>query len=295
LEFEGVGKSEIPAVQMLDELAATGYTGTELGDWGFLPTDAEALARELRQRRLAITGAFVPVALRFPQTHSAGEETALRVARLLADAAANSGQESAPYLVLADDNGADPIRTQHAGRAGPSMSMSQAEWEMFARGANRIARSVYAATGLRTVFHHHCAGFVETPDEIDQMLAVTDPEVVGLVFDTGHYAFAAGGCNTLLQALERMAGRIWYVHFKDCDPMVMMRSRAAGWDYFTSVRNGIFCELGKGCVDFPAIKAWLEEQNYSGYVTVEQDVLPGMGSPKESAQRNRDYLRSIGL
>jgi inosose dehydratase len=34
---------------------------------------------------------------------------------------------------------------------------------------------------------------------------------------------------------------------------------------------------------------------YTGWIVVEQDVLPGMGAPKASAQRNRDYLHSIGL
>ena len=295
LEFEGIGKSEITFGRMLDELAATGYTGTELGDWGFLPTEPDALVRELRGRGLAINGAFVPVALRYPQTHEAGETTAVRIARLLADAASGTGQGTAPYLVLADENGSDPVRTQNAGRATPGMSMTPMEWQMFATGANRIARAVYRDTGLRTVFHHHCAGFVETPDEIDTLLRLTDPEVLGLVFDTGHYAFAAGGCESMLEALDRLAGRIWYIHFKDCDPTVMMQSRAASWDYFTSVRNGVFCELGKGCVDFPAVKAWLEGRGYRDYITVEQDVLPGMGSPRESAARNRAYLRSIGL
>lgn len=295
LEFEGIGTSEITYGQMLDELVATGYTGTELGDWGFMPSNANDLARELRTRNVAITGAFVPVALRYPQTHDAGVETAVRTAQLLADAVARNEQSVKPFLVLADENGTDPVRTHNAGRAAPSMSMSQSEWQMFAIGANRVAHSVYKATGLRTVFHHHCAGFVETPGEIDTMLEMTDPEVLGLVFDTGHYAFATGGCETIQQALDRMADRIWYVHFKDCDPLVMMQSRSAGWDYFTSVSNGVFCELGKGCVDFPAVKTWLEQRNYTGFVTVEQDVLPGMGNPKDSAQRNRDYLRSIGL
>ncbi len=73
------------------------------------------------------------------------------------------------------------------------------------------------------------------------------------------------------------------------------QSREKCWDYFTSVRNGIFCELGKGEVDFPSVKAELEKQGYDGWIVVEQDVLPGMGKPKESALRNRNYLASIGL
>jgi inosose dehydratase len=38
---------------------------------------------------------------------------------------------------------------------------------------------------------------------------------------------------------------------------------------------------------------WLTTRKYEGYTIVEQDILPGMGSPKESARRNREYLRSI--
>ncbi|HWQ14307.1 MAG TPA: TIM barrel protein, partial [Roseiflexaceae bacterium] len=95
--------------------------------------------------------------------------------------------------------------------------------------------------------------------------------------------------------LERFGERIWYVHFKDCAPAVAERARAEGWDYFTAVRHGLFCELGRGAVDFPAVAAWLRARGYRGWITVEQDVLPGMGAPRESARRNREYLASIGL
>jgi len=133
---------------------------------------------------------------------------------------------------------------------------------------------------------------VETPDEIAQLLELTDPEALGLVFDTGHYAFGSGGGDSV-EALQRFRDRVWYIHFKDCQPDVAAKSRAKGWDYFESLRHGVFCELGKGCVDLPAVLRWLRATGYSGYTLVEQDVLPGMGMPKESARRNREYLRSI--
>ena len=98
-----------------------------------------------------------------------------------------------------------------------------------------------------------------------------------------------------IAALKQYANRIWHVHFKDCDPNVVKQSQTQKWDYFESVKHGVFCELGKGDVDFPAIIRELNKQGYDGWIVVEQDVLPGMGSPKESAQRNRDYLRNIGL
>ena len=93
--------------------------------------------------------------------------------------------------------------------------------------------------------------------------------------------------------MNRFKDRIWYIHLKDCQPGVAAQARAAGWDYFQALRHGIFCELGKGSVDFPRLLRRLAETNYQGYMLVEQDVLPGMGSPKESARRNRQYLASI--
>ncbi len=85
------------------------------------------------------------------------------------------------------------------------------------------------------------------------------------------------------------------MHFKDCQPQIADIARKEGWDYFEAVRQGVFCELGRGCVDFPAVLNWLKRRDYNGWVVVEQDVLPGMGSPKESARRNREYLRAQGV
>jgi inosose dehydratase len=292
LEFEDVKGSDeqIPFNRMLDELAEAGYTGTELGDWGYMPTDPAVLRPELTRRNLAMLGAFVPVALKYPELHEAGIADAVRAARLLAAVATTP----APYLVLADANGIDPDRTRLAGRITPVSALTSAEWKIFANGADRLARTVLEETGLRTVFHHHCAGYVETPDEIATLLELTDPRLLGLVFDSGHYCYGTGDpdCGAVA-GLDRYGDRVWYIHCKDCQPEVAQRARAAQWDYFTALRHGVFCELGKGCVDFPALLRHLSATNYDGYVLVEQDVLPGMGSPKESAQRNREYLRSI--
>ncbi len=291
LEFEGLEGESIGYEQMLDQLVETGYRGTELGDWGFMPTDPGALRQELDRRGVTLLGAFVPVALCHADQHDAGVESAVRTARLIAAAAS----PHLPYLVLADENGTDPVRTRQAGRIDASMGLEPDEWQVFAYGADRVARAVFDETGLRTVFHHHCAGFVETPDEIEHLLALTDPERLGLVFDTGHYAFGGGGCEDVTSALDRFAGRIWYVHFKDYHPAVGQAARAYGWDYFEAVRNGVFCELGQGCIDFAAAKAWLEGRGYDGWIVVEQDVLPGMGTPRESARRNRAFLEQMGL
>jgi inosose dehydratase len=294
LEFEGFRSDRLPFTQVLDEMVETGYSGTELGDWGFMPTEPEMLRAELRKRALTMTGAFVPVRFADPAAHAEGEARAVRIAGLLA---AVADPDYPPFLVLSDDNAADPIRAQHAGRVGPALMLDEARWRVFADGVNRIARAVAAQTGLRVVFHHHCAGFVETPTEIERLLALTDPGAVGLVFDTGHYAFGSGNPSAaeVMRGLQAFWPRIRYVHLKDCSPQVAARAARDEWDYHTAVRHGLFCELGQGCVPFDQVIAWLDAHGYRGYVTVEQDVLPGMGTPKESAWRNRQFLRGLGI
>jgi inosose dehydratase len=286
LEFDLGGKAA-GFEQVLDEIRDTGYQGTELGDWGFMPAVPSQLRKELDNRSLSMVGAFVPVFLKDRSKHASGAESAVKTAKLMSDA----GYHDA-FLVLADDNGSVKERTLNAGRVTPSMGLSVDEWKTFAEGANLVAGEVKTKTGLRTVFHHHCAGYVETPDEIDTLLKLTDPDLVGLVLDMGHYMFGGGDP---LKALKKHRERIWHIHFKDCHPGLAAKSRTAGLDYFKSVGNGVFCELGKGAVDFPSIVKELLEQKYSGWIVVEQDVLPGMGNPKVCAQRNRDYIKSLGL
>jgi inosose dehydratase len=286
LEFDLAGEAAGYA-QVLDEMVETGYAGTELGDWGFMPTDPARLSQEIHARGLKLLGAFVPVAFKDPLTHLEGTEAALRAARLLAGV-----EGEAPFIILADDNGKEALRTQNAGRVQPGHMLSYAEWLVYAEGVQRVALAVRQETGLRTVFHHHCAGYVETPAEIEKLLSMTDPDLLGLCLDTGHYLFGGGDPLT---ALEKYGERIWHVHFKDCHPEIAGQSRREGWDYFASVRSGIFCELGKGEIDFGQIKQRLEKQGYQGWIVVEQDVLPGMGKPKESALRNRNFLKGIGL
>jgi inosose dehydratase len=288
LEFETTATTA-PAAQVLDEMAAAGYAGTELGDWGFLPTEPRALAAEMAERGLALVGAFVPVALSRADAIDEGLERAVRTANLLTDAAPSI---DAPVLVLSDDNASMPNRTARAGRIRPEDGLSATEWDAFARRAEHIAAAVHDRTGVRTAFHHHCAGYVETPAEIDALMSRTSSSVLGLCLDTGHLTYGGG---EPVGAIARYADRIWHVHLKDCEPSLAERARTEAWDYHTAVRNGIFCELGRGAVSFRRVCDALETLHYRGWLVVEQDVLPGLGTPALSAVRNREYLHRLGL
>ena len=286
LEFEGVTP---PAgyAQVLDEIRDTDYAGTELGDWGFMPTAPARLRAEIKARGLELVGAFVPVAFANDAAHDAGAAMAFRTASLMRDA----GFPNA-FIVLSDDNASVDARARNAGRIRPEHGLSDADWMTFASGVDAIANLVWTETGLRSVFHPHCGGYVETPDEIDRLMELTDPKRVGLVLDTGHIVYGGGDP---LAVLHTHRHRVWHVHFKDCDLNVAGTARERGLGYLEAVRAQLFCELGTGVVDFHGITDALKRSKYEGWIVVEQDVFPGYGSPKDSARRSREFLRGLGL
>lgn len=279
-----------PPEQVLAEIAETGYAGTELGDWGYLPTDARRLKDELERRSLHLVGALVPISLATPSAHPDGLTAALRTAELLRNC--GGGAEPAPFVILADANGMNAMRTARAGSILPEHGLRQADWRHFADGVNHIAEAVRDGTGLRTVFHHHCAGWIETPDETDRLMELTDPDLVGLCFDTGHWAYGGGD---ILAGFARYRSRIWHVHFKDCHPAIADEARQSGWDYFEAVRRGVFYGLGGGTVDFGALVSEIRDSGYDGWIVVEDELPPGMGDAKESAMRDREFMRGLGL
>src|ERR1700676_1760470 len=103
LEFDLEGEAP-NYVQVLNEIAETGYAGTELGDWGFMPTDPEKLSQEIHGRNLVLLSAHLCQSFsKIPASHQAGIEVAVRTARLMAAVEGNL-----PFVVLADENGRVP-------------------------------------------------------------------------------------------------------------------------------------------------------------------------------------------
>ncbi len=224
--------------QVLDEIEQTGYVGTELGDWGFVPTDPARLTGELGARDLSLSGSWVRVFLHDESQHKQSADDAVRTARLLAAVG-----EPTNVIVLGNDPYGDPVRTTCAGRITPEKGMDDHTWQIFAKGANYIAQRVMDETGLRTVFHHHVGTWVETPAETERLLAMTNPAILGLCFDTGHRKFAGGDP---VQGVRHFSDRIWHVHFKDHEPRVARQSRELDWDGPTSAGLACSANWAKG-------------------------------------------------
>lgn len=280
-----------PFETVLDAIAAAGYEGTELGPYGYLPTTRDALARALDARHLTLGSSFVPVALEDASARPAVLAHSLKVASLLA-------QFGVKELIVADDE--DPRRTSEAGRipADGSKGWTKAEWKVATETLELIASRVNEAYGLGVVVHHHAGTFIETPQEIDRLLEGTRSELVNLLLDTGHAVY--GGCDPL-DIATRHGARVKYVHLKDVDAARLHEVRSSDITMQEAWKRGVFCALGEGVVDFKGIREALAGRGYSGWMIVEQDVVPDEQGrlnpdPTESARKSRAYLReALGL
>jgi inosose dehydratase len=151
--------------------------------------------------------------------------------------------------------------------------------------------AITLAEGVRSCFHNHVGTVIETREEIDRLLMLTDPDLVFLGPDTGHLAWAGVDPVAFCRGYAK---RIKTLHLKDIDCDVRDRGREAGWDYNTFSEQGIFVELGEGCVSFPAIFDILSEVDFSGWLITETDVTQ-KPTAQESVTISRDYLRTLGI
>jgi inosose dehydratase len=270
-----------PWEQVLDEIAAAGYSGTELGPVGYLPLDPERVKDELAQRNLTLLSAFVPVNFVDPQAEPDVYEEALMVMKMLHALECRT-------VVLSDSLFWRAARTARAGRIQPEDSLAGETLIRFARNVEQVAHMAHEEYGLRAVAHPHVGGHLEAPWEIDALLAQTDPDLVGLCLDTAHIIYGGGDPVAML---DRWRDRVWYLHIKECSLPVLDEVRARAGDYFDGVRSGVFPELGQGSVDWLALRDLLEEIDFQGWGVVEQDILPESGiDALASAKRNRAFL-----
>mgnify|MGYP001547284561 CR=1 FL=1 len=281
LEVEGWGKQQNYS-DVLDQMVQAGYVGTELGPYGFLPTDTKTLLAELKKRNLSLIGAFIPLPLKDRAKQQEAMRSALEVAHVLAAC-------GAPFAVLADEM--NPHRMDVAGSAGKQDGLNETEWRVAAALISEIA-TVLKGLGLRSVFHHHAGTYIETPDEVARLLSLTDPALLGICLDTGHYLYGGGDP---VQFAREHAARIWHLHLKDVHLSVLNEVRRKKIPYLDAIRQGVFCELGKGDVDLVGVLRELEKANFDGWGVFEQDVdttLPD-ADPLKSAIGSHKYLREF--
>jgi inosose dehydratase len=264
-----------PAATILDDIARTGYDGTQLG-LGFPEGDELRATLAARDLRLAEVYASIPGTVDGP-TPGALEEVRERV-RLLH---VGGGE----VLCIAFDG--SPDRDALAGRAADPATprLTDGGWSRTIDLLETISAETRAA-GARIAFHPHAGTYIETPDEVERLAGSIDAEVLPFCLDVGHYTVGGGDP---VAALRKYGERVTHVHLKDVDPEVLagLRDGSVG-GFGAAIRRRLFIELGAGVLDLDAILAVLAEHRYTGWLMVEQDS--GWPPPAESAAIGRRVL-----
>ena len=273
-----------PYEGMLDEIAGCGYTGTELGPFGYFPTDPDVLRPVLEKRGLKMLSSFVPVAL-------ADAGAAAKVIEHIRQVGSLLSAMRAPCIVLADEQSPELERVAGRVPAGGGNGLSAAQWRNVA-GIVAAAKQVSADFGLDIVFHPHVATYVETPAEVATFFDATCASGIGLCLDTGHCYY--GGGDPAEEA-GKYKGILRYLHIKDIDRKVLDECHRRELDFNQAVEAGVFTTIGDGCLDFPAFFSGAAANGYSGWCVVEQDIKFGVSpvAPKESMSASLRYLRGV--
>lgn len=283
----GIEKPEDPTYPtwsvVLDEMAAAGYEGTELGPLGYFPADPARLADELAKRGLALSAGNIMT----PLSHRDDTDAVVAAATAVCDVLQKL---DARLFVVID--GIEDDREVTAGRSADAPRLDPARWRVLIETVERVAE-VALERGIVPAFHPHAGTHVEFADEVERLLTDTAPGMIELCVDTGHSAFAGIDPVALL---GDHADRVAYVHVKDVDAARLDRARAEGLGFWDAYSSGVFCVLGSGGVDLAAVARWLADSSYDGWLTVEQDASPtGESVPATDASHSREVLRRLGI
>ncbi|MEW5978664.1 MAG: sugar phosphate isomerase/epimerase [Acidobacteriota bacterium] len=273
---------QTPWNRFLDEVAQAGYEWIELGPYGYLPTNPSTLKIELQRRGLKACGTFIMRHLEDQEDWPQLEREVTAVSELLAELGAR-------YVVLIDDTHTNLFN----GESVRAARLDESGRQRLVDTTQRVARIVHQRFGHKLVVHPHADTHIEYEDQIEALLAATDPALVSLCLDTGHHAYAGGDPVAFLR---KHHSRIPYLHLKNVDPEMQRRVKAQGIPFAQAVARDMFCEPSMGVVDFEALRDVLTEIDYQGFAVVEQDMFPApFEKPLPIAKRTRDYLASIGL
>ncbi|MCK0149811.1 sugar phosphate isomerase/epimerase [Marivita sp. S6314] len=269
---------------VLQECADAGYTGIELGPVGYMPEDPAILADALAQHDLDLIGGVVFRPFHDPAAWDDVMDGAVRTCKALV-------AHGAQHLVLIDS--ISERRAPTAGRASEAEQMVDAEWGAFRDRIATVAKMGAEEYGLTVGIHAHAAGFMDFEPELERLLDEVDESILKICFDTGHHSYA--GFDPVA-FMKRHMDRISYMHFKDIDPVVKADVIAKRTGFYDACGQGIFCNLGQGDVDFPAVRQLLLDHGFEGWCTVEQDCDPLLNPDTlGDARVNREYLESIGF
>lgn len=261
--------------QTVSEMALAGFKGSEVGS--HYPTDPQILKKALDLRGLTICNQWFSSFL-ISRPYEETEAAFIKQCDFLCQVGAKCiGVSEQSYSIqgMLDR----PIQEG-------KYVMNDEEWEKLTTGLNRLGK-IAKEKGMVLTFHHHMGTVVQTEEEIDRFMASVDPDLVYLLFDSGHLSFAGIDPEKIL---SKYVDRVRHVHLKDLRKDVVERSRNEKWSFLKGVREGTFTVPGDGDVDFGPILQILEEADYQGWIVVEAEQDPARANPLEYAIKARKYI-----
>jgi len=261
--------------QTVSEMALAGFKGSEVGS--HYPTDPAVLKKALDLRGLTICNQWFSSFL-ISKPYEETEKEFIKQCDFLS-------QVGAKCIGVSEQSYSIQGMLDHPIQEGKYV-MNDEEWKLLADGLNKLGK-IAKEKGMVLTFHHHMGTVVQTEEEIDRLMESVDPELVFLLFDSGHLSFAGIDPE---KVLRRYAGRVRHVHLKDLRKEVVKRSREEKWSFLKGVREGTFTVPGDGDVDFGPIFQILEEADYEGWIVVEAEQDPAVANPLEYAMKARKYI-----
>lgn len=263
--------------QIVSEMALAGFTGSEVGSK--YPRDPAVLKPMLDIRGVQICNAW------FSTFFANGDK-------------AKTIDEFINHRDFLHAMGAKVIGCSEQSKSiqGTSLSVldekpyfTDAEWQLTAEGYNELAK-LAAEKGMQVCLHHHMGTAIQTTEEIDRFMAITNDDVF-LLFDTGHAYYSEGSQAKMLAILEKYLPRINHVHLKDVRDEVVAEVRSQKLSFLDGVKKGTFTVPGDGVIDFTPVFKILDESGYKGWMVVEAEQDPALANPFEYAVKARKYIR----
>ena len=168
---------------------------------------------------------------------------------------------------------------------------TEALWQAYAERLNAFGEHLLTTYGIRLAYHHHMGAYVESPADVDHLMALTDPAKVFLLFDTGHAYF--GGASDPVALLKKHVKRVVHVHCKDVRTSVIAQARNEGWSFLNGVINGTFTVPGDGSIDYAQALKVLREAGYEGWLVVEAEQDPAVAPSYQYAKKGFETLSGL--
>lgn len=264
--------------QCISEMALAGYEGTEIGNK--YPKDAEVLKSYLKPRNLSVASAWLSLYL----TTKPYEETEKSFIDHM-----NFLKALGAKVIVVSEQGKSIQGDINCPLFKFKPTFNDEEWKKLIDGLHRLG-SIARDNGMKIVYHHHMGTGVQTTEEIKKLMEGTDPELVSLLYDTGHLHFSG---EDVFEIFKTYKERIHHIHFKDIRSTIVEHVKKENLSFLEAVKQGAFTVPGDGDIDFKPILEMIYESDYSGWIVVEAEQDPAVANPFVYAKKAKEYINAI--